>query len=69
MHKTTTAQDSQNKTARPSLAAAMSLIVSHNGITLAKRPAESSDFHGLRNAIKALAREAARIDHSNQKDQ
>jgi len=46
----------------------MRLIVRQNGITLAKRPSESSDFHRLRNAIAALAREAARIDHRTLKD-
>lgn len=66
--RTTTHPHSPDKNNQPALPAAMRLIVGHNGITLAKRPSESSDFHGLRNAIKALARETARIDHNTQKD-
>ncbi|PJI86201.1 hypothetical protein BC777_2567 [Yoonia maricola] len=66
--RTTTHPHSLDTNDKPSLAPAMRLIVGHNGITLAKRPSESANFHGLRNAIKALAREAARIDHSTQKD-
>jgi len=68
LRKTTAAQHSQDKNGQPSLLAAMRLIVRQNGITLAKRPSESSDFHRLRNAIAALAREAARIDHRTLKD-
>lgn len=65
--RTTTHPHSQVKKGQLSSPAALRLIVDHNGITLAKRPSESADFHGLRNAIKALAREAARVDHTTQK--
>jgi len=40
------------------------LYVSHPRLTLAKRPSESRDITELHSAIKALAREAARTDHS-----
>ena len=66
--RTTIHPYSRDPNDKPSLATEMRLIVGHNGITLAKRPSESSDFHGLQNAIKALAREAARIDHRTLKD-
>ena len=41
------------------------LYVSHPRLTLAKRPSESRDITELHSAIKALAREAARTDHSH----
>lgn len=64
----TTYLHSPDKNGQPPLSAALRLIVGHNGVTLAKRPSESADFQGLRNAVKALAREAARVDHTTQKD-
>jgi len=44
------------------------LIVGLPALTLAKRPAEAKQFDDLCFAIRALAREAARIDHRTLKD-
>ncbi len=42
------------------------LMVAHPSLTLAKRPSESRHIVDLHAAIKALAREAARTDHSQE---
>lgn len=40
------------------------LCVAHSELTLAKRPAESTRITELYAAVKSLAREAARADHT-----
>jgi hypothetical protein len=50
-------------------AAERRLIVGHLGLTLAKRPSESHDIDSLRDVIRALARDSARLDHAEDKQE